>query len=252
MNDSFDPIEDLVASHGGRLRRAHAQHESAWRALRQTKITLEFVHWLDQKAHLQRTEWRNSPIGIEFDLISNLQINAFATANSSLEVVGINAGLIIFLQNVFWALLSSDQFLPTFGSAKTESKTAEDVGTYISKTNIADGWGHLAPRDPERIVLAAELSRIAELFVFDHEVAHLTYGHVWHKKLLENRKVGIIFEYGSHYSNEQFRLMQALEFDADEGATAKSIGFVLATLGQIPIILKTEADMSDCIYGLSR
>src|SRR5437868_1035866 len=120
MNNSSEPVDVLVASRGGRLQRAHVEYESAWLALRQTKITLEFVHWLDQKAHLQHKEWRNSSIGIEFDLIANSHINAFATANESIEVVGINAGLIIFLQNVFWAIMSSNQFLQTFGSANTE------------------------------------------------------------------------------------------------------------------------------------
>ena len=106
---------------------------------------------------------------------------------------------------------------------------------------MAKGWGHLSPSDPERLALAHELSRLAELFVFDHEAAHLTYGHVWHKQLAKKKEAKIIFEYGMGYTNEQFRLMQALEFDADEGATAKSIGFVLAALEQFPIILKNRS-----------
>lgn len=222
--DSFDV---LMAGQGGRLTEMHVSHSSAWLELAMIKTFLNL--WLGtlQKAYKTRQQWQNSPIGIEFDLLASLEINAIAASNTSVDGVGINAGLVAYVENAFYALMAYEPAFPAIGEP-LPCATSTEVVSSITNLDLAKGWGTCKPQEGERKQTAFMLSRIAELFILFHEVSHVSYGHLLHPDLQSQPGFATLLEFGQSNNSGSRRLMQAMEFDADEGAAARSLDVLFA------------------------
>lgn len=210
-----------MSPYGGRLSETQG-HPTGWARLKMIKDLLRFWLEIDQKNYLNRREWQNSSLGIEFDLLANAEVNALATANTCIEAVGLNAGLVAFLENTFYALLCSTCFLPGLGDT-ADCQPPDVIAKNIATTDITKVWGTFSPLDKDRSRVAFALSRLAELFVLFHEVCHISYGHLLHDEIRNEDGIATIFEYRPRSVRTNARLLQAMEFDVDEGAAAASL-----------------------------
>jgi len=222
VDDEFD---QLMKPYAGKITDADVLHPTARVHLKIIRDLLQLLLQLDQNTCLTRRQWQNSSIGIQFDLLASAEVNAVARANSRLDAVGLNGGLVVFLENAFYALMASTCFIPEIGDSSGGQPPAV-IASNIATLDIRKGWGIFSPRDKQRRQVAFVLSRLAELFVLFHEVAHVSYGHLLHPELCDRDGVATIFEYRAHDLQTNTRLLQAMEFDADEGATAESLSFV--------------------------
>lgn len=232
-----DAFEVAFADLGPRMQPEHTKHESAWRAINETRAWMQFALSMLQRPYEQARQWSNSPAGIEFDVIAAKDLNALATTSGTSEVCGITAGLVVLLQEAFWALAASPRFLPGFAYDNKRWASDDEVRERICGLDLEIGWGTLSPEAGDRIQLANALRRVAELFVLCHEVSHLTYGHTRHSYFGASPSVEpIIVELPlqNKLEGRAQTASQAIELDADEGASALSIDWVMDYLPRLP------------------
>jgi len=222
-----DPYDELMVKHGGRLRQENVLEPSAWAEFSLVKMLLTFWLDIDKRQCERRKAWQNSPIGIEFDLLANVEVNALAAANPDVDGIGLNAGLVAFVENAYYSLLSLESFLPAVGSPN-DGKSPQEIADCIASCDVIKGWGFCATKDKDRKKTAFLLSRLAELFILYHEVSHICYGHLLHASLRSSSGASFFLEYSKARRSEHDRLHQAMEFDADEGAVAGSLGIALS------------------------
>jgi hypothetical protein len=183
-----DHFEQPMTPYGGRITEADELHPTARVRLKMIRDLLQLWLQIDQNTCLARQQWQNSSIGIQFDLLANPEVNALAAANTRIDAVGLNAGLVVFLENGFYALMASTYFLPDIGD-NSDCQSPAVIAKSIATTNITNGWGTFSPRDKERKRVAFVLSRLAELFVLFHEVCHISYGHLLHEEVHDQNNV---------------------------------------------------------------
>lgn len=231
-DDAFD-----TAFHrfGGRLVRERVRHESAWIQFERAREWMTFALDQTQRAHALHPTWSNSAVGIELGLLASAAPNAMALATKRAEFAGVTAAMISSLQELFWGLGTCPDFLPDLPGGNDVWRDPVDIGRLIAGFDTNVGWGTAAPAAGERRQLADRCVMISELFILFHEVAHLTYGHCLAEAPgapdVEGRPLAefaMIPEAGDEYTASQL-----MELDADEGAVANSLDWVIQSLPQV-------------------
>jgi hypothetical protein len=151
------------------------------------------------------------------DFVDNRRFNAIATAHGSHEGIGIYYGSITLLFELFHAMLSDPMVFPEIGEPSRESNQQKPISLDGSHRALTDD-PHAAC--PTRLRAALNLAWCGSLFLFCHEVAHITRAHL---RLLRQLS-------GSNAHHEVLqdrtpvdtRVLRTLEFDADETAAGIS------------------------------
>ncbi len=139
-----------------------------------------------RKGFYNRLDVYNSALGRtlvtpSYDFIANGVLNAVARTVSATHYIGVNAGTMILLNDLFLRMMSSPVVLPHIGDAgkeigaeKVYNPQQTDMGIY----DLVKPHGEvLLPVNPSRQLHAAMLGRTAFNFLGDHELAHIIYGH---------------------------------------------------------------------------
>jgi hypothetical protein len=152
------------------------------------------------------------------DYIHSLDINAVAFESEEHEMIGINIGTIIFVYDACLALLSNSLVLPEIGSTDTANTKNEDLAAYICRDFKNDHFFKFIPKDSLRIKTAQYLTWIAAIFLFGHEIAHHTKGHVAFIKQVTG--FPFLYEYIPKSLSDSYKIKmkirKALECGADE------------------------------------
>jgi hypothetical protein len=169
---------------------------------------------------------------IYFDYINNSSLNAIAAkTQSGIYLIGINAGTIFIIHDLFFRMLSNTSILPHIGNASLETKSLPSIRNYYSDANMLMLFGDVnyenyqasIPNDNVRKAYATNLVEIAIDFIVAHELTHIADGHLD----FINEKFGTLSyeETTALIENEdQFLTMQTLEMDADCLAVSKGLG----------------------------
>jgi hypothetical protein len=171
---------------------------------------------------------------IHFDWIHNEEINACAFAHQRMYFVGVNAGTSAYLHSLFSRMLSHPRILPDIGNAANEDENR------VPPTPLRIGKGELVaanfipviPKDPERRYVYEYLTRTAFKFLIGHEITHLIHGHIAYKEDRFGQRG--IRELGWKKRDPEPPLTrQTLEMDADMGATALQVAFVMLAVENV-------------------
>jgi hypothetical protein len=124
---------------------------------------------------------------IHLDFVANDSLNALATKNKDVYLIGINAGTINNLVLYFSLLLSDPRVMTNIGDASKETRWINDLARCdwrLPLPSIIKGVSFRAdppvsyPIDTERRLYAHRLAILASDFVFFHELVHLAAGHL--------------------------------------------------------------------------
>lgn len=166
---------------------------------------------------------------IHVDLIDNLSFNAQAIVDKNgLEFIGINHGAVLILLDVFNRILARNDTFLTIGDPDVEENPERLPFLPNSYADIQEFYGtddlesQVLPIDPARQDHAAILTEMALLYLVDHEIAHLRYGHVHYKK--QEGGLSYIAEIEpSSKSGFSPLTVKTLEWSADTWAAQQSI-----------------------------
>jgi hypothetical protein len=170
---------------------------------------------------------------IQFGLIENLGLRAFATAPPEADFIGINAGLISVTQDLFLSIMAHPEMLPHIG------KSADETSPNFHGMSVPDALRAnplysqpIRPKDGTRTSYATMLASIARLFLVNHEFCHLFNGHMdWRQKRLGAKSIDDIASV--EITNPSDLDMQTLEMDADcYGVTHTLLDFLRSDLSQ--------------------
>lgn len=124
---------------------------------------------------------------IHFDLVANGFLNALATKNRDVYLIGLNAGTVNNLVLYFSLLLSDPRIMTGIGDASKEKPWINDLAgcdwrlslpSIIKGASLRNDVPASFPRDTERRLYAHRLAILAIDFVFFHELTHLAAGHL--------------------------------------------------------------------------
>lgn len=176
---------------------------------------------------------------VNVDYIDNTLLNAVASKKDGKYYIGIYAGTFILLNELFLRMMSSPNIYPEIGDSSKEVPTKKlfnphqfDLSIYsMCKPDDED----VMPKDPTRRLYAALLTKTALNFLFDHEYAHIAFGHVDY--LAASQKIFSMEE------NEIIKVdplnYQTLEMDADCFATHQGM-LLLKKINDSPLIVKEQ------------
>jgi hypothetical protein len=198
----------------------------------------ELIEWYRSALNNAKyAEWPYLPTGqLEAGFVHNQSFNAIATANGKQELIGVFAGAISVIYEHFQGFLADPQVLTSIGDSAAERGTPSSFQTQSSHSAIR--VTHLDyPVDPVRLRAALHLALNAALFLFIHELTHVSRGHLVLLKTDFARAdyTEIPFE---PLPVEEAEVRRALELDADEGAATGSftIWKALYTNGAFPAL----------------
>ena len=165
-------------------------------------------------------------------LVDENGLNACAFIYKDRDFIGINAGTILILFDVFCRILSHPKLFLNVGDATKEIEPEQFYDRATDFRNL-DQNDTVVPKDPVRLRHAFESALCAIEFLVTHEYGHLIHGHCH----LNNEFTGQtnLFELESSVSSANQSIggliRQTLEMDAD--AYGANIGFrnVLANVG---------------------
>lgn len=149
-------------------------------------------------------------------LIDDNKLNACAFIYKDRDFIGINAGTILILFDVFCRILSHPKLFPEVGDASGETEPEQFYDRAIDFRNL-DQSDFVRPKDQIRLQHAIELTLVAVDFLVTHEYGHLIHGHI----NLNNQFTGQtnLFELESNPASiiKSIRGLtrQTLEMDAD-------------------------------------
>src|SRR4051794_32254161 len=120
LRQAEDIFHQSVLPYGGRLHKGDAD-DAAWTILEQQ--ILFFRELIGDGLNVP--EKFNPPGPIHIDYISNSALNAFAFQRGKHEFVGLFVGAVLYIYDVFMALLSHPEVLPEIGNPSLET-TSDD------------------------------------------------------------------------------------------------------------------------------
>ncbi len=193
---------------------------------------------LYEEAYLrQKSEYTRSKRQLKFSFLANENFGAFAyispNTKNAYDFIGINFGTVITLHDTFCRMLSCPNLFPECGDPKKETDNPDIIIPYITG-NVFGQLGKgtrklLRPKCPIRYNYAKYLTYHALLFLFFHELAHLTRGHLELIQLLGGKNY-----ISEDIPHEQNRIEQKdkspkwtlfmLEWDADNQSIQKIFG----------------------------
>jgi hypothetical protein len=165
---------------------------------------------LDETFHRSTLLRRWHPLRIMAMTQGSLEVNGSAGQVTDMRApyfyIGLHAGLFIHTADRLLRVLADPRSLPEVGNVEVEQQGR--TGTLLG----------VLPNDPSRRQCAIDLTTLALMAVFAHEVGHIVRGHLW---LLRTRfGVSRLYEVGtpnadSSSETRQQSLRRAMELDAD-------------------------------------
>ncbi|HDY87272.1 MAG TPA: hypothetical protein ENH82_04045 [bacterium] len=154
-----------------------------------------------------------------YDYIYNFSFNAHAFKYKAHYVIGINVGIWAILNDLFHRMLAHRDILPEIGNPEKESSVNsiddyyDNVIDLIINTPL-DKYKLKFPKNLHRLLYAYHLSGRALDFVFEHELAHILFGHADY--LSDCFGIHCVSEYQpSEVVNKNQFSLQTLEMHAD-------------------------------------
>lgn len=170
--------------------------------------------------------------------VEGMNVNAFADLYEGQFYIGIDQALMVTIQELAYFCFAQQNFFPEIGDASIETspKPLNNHGagmwlldhTHQGETSIPESAHDIMPKDVQRSVMATYLSLLMARFVWFHELAHVTNGHLdyictkgWSSELNEVdevRGLNLAEQDSSKELHEQFDILKCFEFDADQSA----------------------------------
>jgi hypothetical protein len=201
--------DDVLARHGG-----------SWIPSKGSELARLVETTTRRIRRIQSANFVKERAPMEFVLVNNGAFNAFAMVDRDTDIIAMNLGLLLTLNNLFLAMMSHPDVLPKVGDPSLETSLHYDVQkTTVDIYSASAEAKSLAPKDPDRNDYALKLSWIARNFILEHEMCHIFNGHVdW---LNQRKKIGALEETGALPTSTLSLInRQTLEMDADcYGAT---------------------------------
>ncbi len=176
---------------------------------------------------------------VNINYIDNTLLNAVASKKNDKYYIGIYAGTFILLNELFLRMMSSPNILTEIGDSSKEEPTKKLFNPQQFDLNIYDlckpDNDNVMPKDPTRQLYASLFTKAALNFLFDHEYAHIAFGHVDY--LVSSRNI---------FSMEEKEVVkvaplnyQTLEMDADCFATHQGM-LLLKKINDSPLIVTEQ------------
>lgn len=173
--------------------------------------------------YAERTLYNVRPRRLFVGLTAANEFGAFAYASAAsdpvpFDFIGVSAGTILTLLFSFQRVLAHPSTFRYVGAASEESSELTNLSK-ISTNVVAHGQGYVTARDQLRRRFAILMTCMAADYIVYHELTHLKNGHL---EYLRNRGGRIACwdeAMRSGYSGIEPGVLQALELDADDGAT---------------------------------
>lgn len=168
---------------------------------------------------------------IHFDFIDSPDFNAVAAkTNDGFYFIGINAGSVVVLYDLFFRMLSNPLVLNDIGNSSLETKNTPTIRNYYLDASLLVTYGDIdynayqmaIPNDHVRQVYARHLVDVAVDFLIAHELTHIINGHLdyiqtrFGTNIYEERNIKTI-------SEDDILTIQTLEMDADSLAVCKGL-----------------------------
>ena len=167
---------------------------------------------------------------IYFNYIDNADLNAqVKKINDETYLIGINAGTIFILHDLFNRILSNPNILKTIGDPTLETQVNPTLRNYYNDANLLVSCGDpnydshkmIIPEDKSRILYANHLIEITIDFLIAHELTHIANGHIAYA---EAKGINIHEERNIQTNKEvDILTIQTLEMDADAMAISKGL-----------------------------
>ena len=167
---------------------------------------------------------------VYFDFIDDLSFNAKAGFDEDgNEFIGLNHGAVLLIFDIFNRLLAHKAILPNIGFIDLEvnpvklpalTRTYADIQAFFDHYDLTT---LVRPKQKIRIDHARLLSEFALIFLVEHEMAHLLYGHVHYKK--QKSGFSFIMEFDEDQAEQVFPPFtnKCLEWSADSWSAAQAI-----------------------------
>jgi hypothetical protein len=186
-----------------------------------------------------------------FGFIDSAELNAVATVNAGHDIVGLNIGLSFYLWAYFSTLLADPDIFPMIGDPSKERINPDRKKAFQNPIE-SDHSICTTARPPNcsiRAHVVAMLLTCAHDFICFHELAHL---ELCHLDLL--RSEFAVSDYVElplgAISDEEGRMRQGLELQADTGAALTSLVFWRDVLSSKPIETLHSLD-ADYLWAIS-
>jgi hypothetical protein len=193
---------------------------------------------------------------IEAGFLEKMTPNAFADFHDGVHFIGMHQALMATIADLCLYLFTQSALFPTIGNAAGEDSPRYDgndvPGLYLLRMTIGGGVVDLTvdharvPKDAERHIAAIYMAILMSRFVWFHELAHCTNGHVL---FLQHRQIAtsvnevaepldlVGFKSETTRADKNGVLRHMLELDADASALLHLIRVQLDGRENIPGLL---------------
>lgn len=124
---------------------------------------------------IRHERYKDKQRDIHFDLVEDLRLNALAFATKTIDFVGILAGTVLIIRDLFNRMLAHPEVLPNIGESTTE------IADGITIPNLNNYAQYLDPQCFPKCAIRAQyadiLTETALKFIAGHEMGHLLNGH---------------------------------------------------------------------------
>lgn len=167
---------------------------------------------------------------IYFDFIDSEDFNAYAFKHKDHRFIGVTAGTVVGLGELFNRMMSDRRILTMIGDPTVEAELPALLPPALPNLfNELHKNGRLAPRDAVRRNFRDFLFQVTFEVLFLHEFTHIRNGHLDYRHAQGNP---FLPELGyTPVSHEESVELQALECDADTGAA----GFATNVMHQLAL-----------------
>jgi hypothetical protein len=189
-----------------------------------------FSHVLKNSRDLIEKMRRKNPElpDVYIDIIDNTTLNACATKSGQKYFIGIHAGTIFLIHDIFFRMMSSRNIFTDIGDITKEGETKKIFNaqlTDLGQLAVVKGQQEiLAPVSYVRGLLAQIFIDIAIEFLIAHEYAHIIFGHVdYCHSLLGTFEIEEATQKAASGNSIDPLISQTLEMDADSFATNRGM-----------------------------
>ena len=177
---------------------------------------------------------------IIYDYINNLSFNAHAFKYKEYYIIGIHGADFIILNDLFNRMLAHNDIFPKIGNPAKESSDTSIKDYYDNVFDILNNshqgiFKSKFPKDSKRKLYAYHITGRAMDFVFEHELAHILFGHVDY--LYDRYGIHCVSEYQpSEIVNQNQFDLQTFEMNADTMALLSCCSRALNTVNNNSLV----------------
>jgi hypothetical protein len=194
-------------------------------------LSLQLNYWLREMRILLNLLQTNisRPITVYIDLINNPELNACVTKEEDVYFIGVNAGGLYVISDIFLRMLSSPDVLAVYGDISSEvtRKIPNAQITNYYTLYLADNTDTATmPLDITRANVAKVLATFCVNHLVSHEFGHIVLGHIDHLIFKQPEKLYWERSVGDPVPHISPLFQQSKELDADAYAINMDIQIV--------------------------